>query len=199
MIERIVAPLGLRVDATSACWTCGFLDGGCRVVRERAGLLTAKRLVMIVDMTFATRREWRAARRAVTSEIPEGEVLKAEGPGAFLFSDGVTGIWAEAHIAVTENRIAWTLPKSSQAGATSMHFDQVVRYVDQEPGVVGLTAQDPEYAATLGDPSNPHGETDAVFRFDGYDPRTSTQLRGSIVMGLAQRGTAVPGSLSDYL
>jgi hypothetical protein len=108
-------------------------------------------------------------------------------------------MWAEAYIAVAKNRIAWTLPKSLQAGAVSIHFDQVVRCVDQEPGVVALTAQDPECAAMLGDPSNLQGETDAVFRFDGYNLRTSTQLRGSSVMGLAQRGTAVPGSLSDYL
>jgi hypothetical protein len=148
---------------------------------------------------FAARRQWRAARREVESEIPRGEAVLAEGPGMFLLSDGSTAMWVEAHIAVTGNQIAWALPKAAHAGAMTIHFDQVVKYLDQQPGVVALTARDPAYAAVLGDASNPHGETDAVFRFDGYDWRTTNEIRGFIELGVADRGTAAPGSLSDYV
>lgn len=151
------------------------------------------------DMAFATRRQWRAAIRSVGSEIPKGETLHAEGPGAYMFSDQGTGMWVEAHIAVTENRIAWALPKGLRAGVLSMLFDQVVKHVDQEPGVVALTTRDPEYAAMLDEPGNPYGEVDAVFRFDFYESRVSTEIRGFIALGVADRGTAVTGSLSDYL
>ena len=154
---------------------------------------------MMLSVGLASRREWRAARRGVDSEIPKGESVLAEGPGAFLFSDGQMAMWVEAHIAVTENRMAWAIPKSPRAGSLSIDFDQVVKYLDQEPGVVALTARDPEYAAMLNDPTNPHGETDAVFKFDALPSVTSTEIRGYIASGVAERGTAIPGSLSDYL
>ncbi len=137
--------------------------------------------------------------RAVAAEIPRGVSVHAEGPGAFLFSDGRVGMWVEAHVAVTQDRIVWALPKSRRAGVVDLRFDQVVRYLDQQPGVIALTTQDPGYAAMLRDSANPHGETDAVFRFDGYDPRTSSDIRGAIEAGVRARGRAVPGSLSDYL
>jgi hypothetical protein len=46
----------------------------------------------------------------------------------------------------------------------------------------------------LGDPSNPKGETDAVFRFDGYEPQTSGAIRAAIEDGVSRRGKALPGS-----
>lgn len=45
----------------------------------------------------------------------------------------------------------------------SMWYDRISD-VQQDGGVIRLTARDPEYAASLNDPSNPFGETDFVFR-----------------------------------
>jgi hypothetical protein len=108
-------------------------------------------------------------------------------------------MWVEAYLGVTENRLIWALPKSREAGVAQIAFDRVVKYVDQEPGLVGVTSRDPEYAAMLNDPTNPHGETDAAFRFDGYDPRSSTAIRAQIQIGVRSRGKAQPASPSDYL
>jgi hypothetical protein len=55
------------------------------------------------------------------------------------------------------------------------------------------------YAASPNEPTNPHGETDAVYRFEGYDPGTSTAIRRAIEQAVLSRGNALPGSLSDYL
>ena len=158
------------------------------------------------DAGISSRREWKAARREVESKIPKEEAVLAEGPSGFLFSDGQMAMWVEVHIAVTQRRIVWALPKTRQAGAVTMDLDQVVKYLDRvvpyeghEFGVVALTARDPEYAQLLNDPTNPRGETDAVFKFDDAPSAVSTSIRGAIEQGVLQRGRAVPGSLSDYL
>lgn len=148
---------------------------------------------------FASRRQWRAASRAVTSQISTGERVIAEGPAAFLFTDGRMGTWVEAHLAVTDNRLVWALPKSRRAGVVQMLFDQVVRYTDREPGLVALTDRDADYATSLEAQSNPLGETNAFFRFDGYEPRISHGLRAAIELGVRSRGNALPASFPDNL
>jgi hypothetical protein len=139
---------------------------------------------------YASRRQWKAAVRQVESAIPAGETVRATGPAAFLFIAPGTGMWVDACIAVTERRLVWALPKSRKAGAVSMLFDRIVKYEDREPGVVAITERDPEYAAMLGDPSNPHGEVDAVFRFDGYEPQTSAAIRSAIESAVRREAVA---------
>jgi hypothetical protein len=146
----------------------------------------------------ARRREWKVAQRAVDSEIPRrDEPVVAEGPGGFKFSDGTTSIWVEAWVAVTADRIVWAMPKSPRAGVATIQFDQVVKYLHLPNGIIGLTAQDPNHAATLSDRSDPLGEMDAVFRFDGVPNEFS--LRGAFDEGVEQRGRADRGSAADYL
>ena len=106
----------------------------------------------------------KAARRAVLSELQPGEKIVAEGSASFLFTDGVRTVWPEVHVVVTEQRVIWAMVKRPAAGAPSMRFAQVARHTDDGERVE-LTERDPAYALSLGDPSNPYGETDAVFVF----------------------------------
>lgn len=114
-------------------------------------------------MGFLRRNE---ARRAVVRELPPDVQILAEGSALFMFSDGVRSTWPEVHVVVTETHIGWAMLKHPDVGAPTMQLSRIVRYAD-DGSAVRLTERDPSYAAELNDATNPHGETDAVFRFDG--------------------------------
>jgi hypothetical protein len=72
---------------------------------------------------------------------------------------------AAAYVLVTEDQLAWALINHPDAAA-EMRFDQIVRFgIQAEVGRLELTERDPGYAASLQDPTNPFGETDASLMF----------------------------------
>lgn len=127
----------------------------------------------------------RTARKAAHSEIPKGEKIHVEGLASFMFSDGVTAVWPLVHIVVADKRVAWAMLDAPRAGAASMRFDRIWRYVD-EGGLVTLTERDPEYASMLNDPNNPYGETDAIFSFHGS--RVGDILKGVLARTIRGAG-----------
>lgn len=98
-----------------------------------------------------------AASEAIRAELGPGERILAEGPAA---------VWPEVNLALTTERLVWAMTDMPEAGAPSMRFDQIVRHTD-DGSRVELSERDPEYAGT--DPSNPYGETDAVFVFGSHE------------------------------
>lgn len=118
-------------------------------------------------MAWFDRLKWRGARRAIRGELAHSEHPIVEGVARFWFTDGVQGVWPEVYLVATENRLLWAMVKRPDAGTPSMRFDQLVS-MQEEGSKIMLTEADPQYAERLQDPSNPHGETDAIFDFGGY-------------------------------
>jgi hypothetical protein len=134
--------------------------------------------------TSSPGRSGRTAREAIAAEIPADETVVAECRASFQFTDGMRIAWPDVHIAVTQKRLVWTMLDAPEAGAIVMRLDQVVSHDDDGTQVM-LTERDPDYAAMLHDPSNPMGEVDAVFRFEGDDP-AATAVRQAIADGVAR-------------
>jgi hypothetical protein len=100
-----------------------------------------------------------AAKVAVHGQLQLGETIQAEGRAVDL---GLGG--RQAWVAVTNARVLWAIDIDTRA-VMNMQLARVVEH-EQEGTTHRLTERDPEYAAALRDPSNPHGETQAVLRLD---------------------------------
>jgi hypothetical protein len=131
---------------------------------------------------FLARRRSAAARAVILNELEAGETILAEGTAPFMFSDGTRTIWPEALLVVTDKRLIWTLVKKPDAGAPFMRFSRLVNHED-DGDRFALTERDEEYAASLDDPTNPYGETDAVFQLGSRGE--SRPLREAITKGIA--------------
>ena len=108
-----------------------------------------------------------AARLAALELLDAQDSIVAEG----LAKDvgALTPAGAGAYVLMTETQLAWALVDHPDAAA-AMRFDQIVRFGGQaEHGRLNLTERDASYAASLDDPANPFGETDASLEFSDLD------------------------------
>jgi len=104
------------------------------------------------------------ARDAAIQELA-GETIEAE---AVIRDVGpLTPGGADAYVVASANTLAWALVDHPDA-VGSMQFAQVTE-VQGAGGRLSLTEQDAVFAASLNDPTNPLGETDASFVFPDSD------------------------------
>lgn len=111
------------------------------------------------------------AASAVHADL-RGETVVAEGPVQDLSLNG-----APAYLAVTETSIVWA-PGARPDVVLRADFEKVHELGEQD-GAIKLTSRDAAYAAMLRDPSNPHGETDAMFFFGDRDDIREAMLEGT--------------------
>lgn len=119
-----------------------------------------------------SRRSESSARHAVHPS----ETVVAEGPITDLGMNGAAG-----HLVVTKERFIWAYDKRPDV-VVEMEFKTVFSVATrEEDNAVKLTSRDAEYGAMLNDPSNPHGEVDAVL-----DCGKDAQLAKALVSGTEQ-------------
>lgn len=108
-----------------------------------------------------------SAAGAVHDELA-AEVPIVEGPVRDLSLNG-----APAFLAVTETSFVWALGARPDVVLRG-EFSRVFEIAEQDQAIK-LTSRDPAYAAMLRDPSNPRGETDAMFFYGTQDPRGASR------------------------
>ena len=111
------------------------------------------------------------AAAAVLADLRGAKVV-AEGPVRDLSLNG-----APAYLAVTPTAVVWA-PGARPDVVLRAEFAQVHELGEQD-GAIKLTTRDAAYAAMLRDPSNPHGETDAMFFFGDRDDIREAILEGT--------------------
>lgn len=111
------------------------------------------------------------AAAAVHADL-RGTAVLVEGPVRDLSLNG-----APAYLAVTASCVAWA-PGARPDVVLHVEFDKVHELGEQD-GAIKLTTRDAAYAAMLRDPSNPNGETDAMFFYGERDDLREAMLEGT--------------------
>jgi hypothetical protein len=70
-------------------------------------------------------------------------------------------------VTLSDSGIYWSLLADPES-VMHMEYSRIA-VAEQDEGLIKLTEQNPEYAASLNDPSNPFGETDFIFRIEPTD------------------------------
>jgi len=157
-------------------------------------------------MGFSRRRK---AKNLEAQLLACGDAITRESSGAPKRAGTVAedlGLGGQPVLVVlTDPAIYWSLLIEPES-VMQMRYDRISD-VEQEEGHIRLTERDPEYAASLDDPSNPYGETDfdfqlrsqdSSFKFSGllnrallrYSP-VFAEKRGQLQRFKARQGTPV--------